>query len=446
MKLRKKIIIMGAAGRDFHNFNTVFKNNPFYKVVAFTATQIPNIENRIFPPKLAGWLYPGGIKIYPESELFELIEKFKIDEVFFSYSDISCQYLMERASQILTAGAEFRIFPPAQTMLKSRAKVIAVTAVRTGCGKSPVTRKIARILKEEGKKFVVIRHPMPYGDLRRQAVQRFEKYEDLDKHDCTIEEREEYEPLIQEGFIVYAGVDYEKILRAAEREADIIIWDGGNNDTPFVKPNAHIVICDPHRPGDELNYWPGVLNLRMAQVAIINKENTAEMKNIELVRKNILKVNPGALIIDAAMMISVDKPEILAGKSVILVEDGPTVTHGNMVFGAAYVAAVRMKDIFKITRVAEPHSYIQGTIKEAFQKYPHLQKSKIVPALGYSPQQIKDLEDTLNAIPADVILSGTPSNLSRLIRVNKPIAQIRYEIAEMGSYHLRDVLKLANLI
>lgn len=446
MKLRKKIIIMGAAGRDFHNFNTVFKNNPCYKVVAFTATQIPNIENRTFPASLAGWLYPRGIKIYSESELFDLIDKFGVDEVFFSYSDVSLQYLMERASEIIAAGAEFRLLPPAKTMLKSRAKVIAVTAVRTGCGKSPVTRKIARLLKEEGKRLAVIRHPMPYGDLSRQAVQRFERYEDLDKHKCTIEEREEYEPLIREGLLVYAGVDYEKILRAAEREADIIVWDGGNNDTPFVKPDVHIVICDPHRPGDELNYWPGVLNLRMAQVAVINKENTAEIKNIETVRKNILKVNPGALIIDAAMIISVDKPEILAGKSVVLVEDGPTVTHGNMAFGAAYVVAVKMKDAFKIKGVVEPQSYARGTIKEAFLKYAHLQKSKVVPALGYSPQQIKDLEETLIAIPADIVLSGTPSDLSRLIKINKPIVQIKYEIAEIGGHDLRDVFKLANFI
>ncbi len=446
MKLRKKVILMGAAGRDFHNFNVVFKNNPFYKVAAFTATQIPDIENRVFPPKLAGWLYPRGIKIYPESELFDLIDKFDVDEVIFSYSDISCQYLAERAGEVMAAGAEFRILPPARTMLKSRSKVIAVTAVRTGCGKSPVTRKIARLLRENKKSFVVIRHPMPYGDLSRQAVQRFANHEDLDEHKCTIEEREEYEPLVGEGFVVYAGVDYEKILRAAEREAGIIIWDGGNNDTPFVKPDVHIAICDPHRPGDELNYWPGVLNLRMAQVAVINKENTAEMKNIETVRKNILKANPGALVIDAAMMISVDKPETVAGKTVVLVEDGPTVTHGNMSFGAAYVAAVRMKDLFKIKGVIEPQSHALGTIKEAFQKYAHLQKSKVVPALGYSPQQIKDLEDTLNAIPADAILSGTPSDLNRIIRVNKPIARVKYEIAEMGNHDLRDVLKLANLI
>jgi len=446
MKIRKKVIIMGAAGRDFHNFNVVFKNNPFYEVAAFTATQIPNIENRAFPAGLAGWLYPRGIKIYPESELFDLIDKLGVDEVFFSYSDISCRYLMERAGEVTAAGAEFRLLPPAKTMLKSRAKIIAVTAVRTGCGKSPITRKIARLLKEEGKRLAVIRHPMPYGDLSRQTVQRFENYEDLDKHECTIEEREEYEPLIKEGFIVWAGVDYEKILRAAEREADVIVWDGGNNDTPFVKPDVHIAICDPHRPGDELNYWPGVLNLRMAQVVIINKENTAQAQDIETVRKNILKANPGALIIDAAMMVSVANPEILAGKSVVLVEDGPTVTHGNMAFGAAYVAAVKMKDIFKIKGVVEPQSHVQGTIKEAFRKYPHLQKSKVVPALGYSPRQIKDLEDTLNAVPADAILSGTPSDLSRIIRVNKPIAQVKYEVAEMGNHNLRDVLKLANLI
>ncbi len=431
---RKRIIIMGAAGRDFHNFNVYFRNNPNYEVVAFTATQIPNIEGRKYPPELAGELYPEGIPIYPEEQLEELIKKYDVDEVILAYSDLSYNYVMDRASRVLAAGADFKLMGPKATMLKSSKPVIAVCAVRTGCGKSQTTRRVVSLLLKHGLKVVVVRHPMPYGDLAKQKVQRFETFEDLDKYNCTIEEREEYEPHLERGVVVYAGVDYEAILREAEKEADVIVWDGGNNDFPFFKPDLFIVVADPHRAGHEVSYYPGSTNLRMADVVVINKEETAEPEKVQIVRENVLRVNPKATIIDAASPIFVQNPEMIKGKRVLVIEDGPTVTHGEMPYGAGYVAAQK----FGAKEIVDPRPYAVGSIKEAFEKYPHL--SKVLPAIGYYGQQIKDLEETVNNAPVDVVVSATPIDLTRVIKPNKPIVRVKYELQEIGMPTLEDVI------
>jgi len=434
-KKGKRDIILGAAGRDFHNFNVFFRDNPDYEVVAFTATQIPDIEGRIYPPELAGDLYPNGIPIWSEDDLEKIIKEHDIDIAVFAYSDVSHEHVMHLASRAHAAGADFWLLGPKSTMLKSSKPVIAVTAVRTGSGKSQTSRKVAKILKELGYKVAVIRHPMPYGDLRKQIVQRFATYEDLDKYECTIEEREEYEPHIDYGHIVYAGVDYEKILREAEKEADIILWDGGNNDFPFYEPDLWIVVADPHRPGHELKYHPGETNFRSADVIIINKVETAYPENVQKVRENIEKVNPNAIVIEAASPIFVDKPELIKDKRVLVVEDGPTLTHGGMKYGAGYVAAKK----FGAKEIIDPRPYAVGSIVETYRKYPHL--DVILPAMGYGKKQIKELEETINRADADVVVIGTPIDLRRILNINKPAVRVRYELEEIGQPKLYDILK-----
>ncbi len=432
---RTRVIIMGAAGRDFHNFNTFYRDNEQYEVVAFTATQIPNIEGRKYPAELAGKLYPNGIDIYPESELPELIKKFDVDEVVFAYSDVPYDYVMSRSALVNAAGADFKVMGPKRTMVKSTKPVIAVCAVRTGCGKSQTTRRVIEILQEAGKKVVAIRHPMPYGNLVEQRVQRFATLEDLDKHKCTIEEREEYEPHIVRGNVIYAGVDYEAILREAEKEADIIVWDGGNNDLPFYHTDLHITVADPHRPGDELYYYPGEANLRMADVVVINKVDTANADDILMVRESIQEVNPDAMVIDAASPISVEDYHLIQGKKVLCVEDGPTLTHGEMKYGAAVVAANK----YGAAELVDPRPYTVGTITETFQKYPEI--GTLLPAMGYSPQQIEDLEETINKAEADVVIIGTPIDLRKLVKINKPAVRVTYELQEIGKPDLYDALK-----
>jgi len=432
--MKKKVIIMGAAGRDFHNFNVFFRDNEEYEVVAFTATQIPNIEGRKYPAELAGSLYPNGIDIYPESELDELIRKFNVDLVVFSYSDVAHEYVMHKASQAMVAGASFMLLGPKQTMVESSKPVIAVCAGRTGSGKSQTTRRVVEILRDLGKKVVVVRHPMPYGDLVAQKVQRFATYDDLDYHKCTIEEREEYEPHIDRGAVVYAGVDYEAILRQAEQEADVVIWDGGNNDFPFYKPDLMITVVDPHRPGHEIAYHPGEVNVRMADVVVINKEDTANFEDIEEVRGNVRHVNPQAIFIDAASPLFVEDISQIANKRVVVVEDGPTLTHGGMSYGAGYIAAIK----YGAAEILSPKPYAVGTIAETYAKYGQVEE--VLPAMGYSERQIKDLEETLNRVPADVIVSGTPINISRLVKVSKPIVRVMYELEEIGKPTLKDVI------
>ena len=431
---KKRVIIMGAAGRDFHNFNVYFRENEEYEVVAFTATQIPGIEGRTYPPELAGPNYPNGIPIYPEEELPKLIKKFTVDEVVFAYSDVSHEYVMHKASIALAAGADFRLMGPSTTMLKAKVPVVSVCAVRTGCGKSQTSRKVTKILRSNGYRVVVIRHPMPYGDLRKQVCQRFATFEDLDKYECTIEEREEYEPHIRNGVIVYAGVDYGKILREAEKEADVIVWDGGNNDLPFYKPDLHIVVADPHRPGHELKYHPGEANLRMADVVVINKVDTAEPENIEKVENNVKKVNPNAIIVKAASPMAVDKPELIKGKRALVIEDGPTLTHGEMPYGIATIAAKKLG----ASEIVDPRPYAVGTIVDAYKKYRHL--GTILPALGYGEHQIRELEETINATPCDVVVVGTPIDLRRIVKMNKPAVYVRYELQEVGSPNLEEIL------
>lgn len=431
---RKKVIIMGAAGRDFHNFNTFFRDNSEYEVIGFTATQIPNIEGRKYPKELAGELYPDGIPIFPENELTSLIKDKNVEFVVFSYSDVSHTYVMHKASEVLAAGAHYLLLGSKDTMLKSKKPIIAICAVRTGSGKSQTTRRVTDILAAHGKKVVVIRHPMPYGDLKEQIVQRFSKYEDLEKHKCTIEEREEYEPHIEKGIVVYAGVDYEKILREAENEADIILWDGGNNDIPFYKPDLHIVVLDPLRAGHELLYHPGETNLRMCDVAIINKIDSAKKADVEKVRKNIKDVNPDATIIEANSPVSVDKPDLIKDKKVLVIEDGPTLTHGGMSYGAGFVAAERAG----VQAVVDPRPFAVRTIKETFNKYP--QTGKILPAMGYGEEQIKDLEETINSSPVDAVIIATPIDLSKLIKINKPSVRVKYKLEEIGDITLSNVL------
>jgi len=430
-----KVVIMGAAGRDFHNFNVYFRNNSAYEVVAFTATQIPGIEGRIYPPELAGPIYPKGIPIYPEEELPKLIREHEIDQVVFAYSDVSHEYVMHKASIALTSGADFRLMGPKTTMLKAKVPVVSVGAVRTGSGKSQTSRQVARILKNKGLRVVVIRHPMPYGDLTKQVCQRFASYEDLDKYECTIEEREEYEPHIDNGIIVYAGVDYEKILREAEKEADVIVWDGGNNDLPFYKPDLHIVVADPHRAGHEVAYHPGEANLRMANIVVINKVDTADPKNVEKVKENIRMANPKAVILDAASPITGDKLEIIKGKRVLVIEDGPTLTHGNMPYGAATIIAKKLE----AGEIVDPKPYAVGSIKEAYKKYPHL--GAILPALGYGEKQVAELKETIDRTPCDVVVIGTPIDLRRVLTIDKPTVRVKYELQVLGPVSLEQLLE-----
>ncbi len=430
-----KVIIMGAAGRDFHNFNVYYRNNPNYEVVAFTATQIPGIAKRGYPPQLAGPQYPKGIPIHPEEQLPELIRKHGVQEVVFAYSDVSHEYVMHKASLVLANGADFRLMGPNSTMVKAKVPVVSVCAVRTGSGKSQTSRKVAKILRKRNIRVVVIRHPMPYGDLAKQACQRFASYEDLDKNECTIEEREEYEPHIDNGIIVYAGVDYEQILHEAEKEADIIVWDGGNNDLPFYKTDLHIVVADSHRPGHEITYHPGETNLRMADVIIINKVDTADPTNVAAVRNNAKLLNPNAVIIEASSPITVDNPKLINGKKVLVVEDGPTVTHGNMAYGAGTIAAERSG----AGEIIDPHPYAVGSIIEAYQKYAHL--GAVLPALGYGKEQIRELQETINKTPCDIVLIGTPIDLRRVLNINKPAVRAKYELQEIGTPTLEDILK-----
>ena len=431
---KRKVLILGAAGRDFHNFNVFFRNNPNYEVVAFTATQIPDIEGRVYPPELAGELYPNGIPILAEEDMEKIIKEKGVDIVVFAYSDVPHEHVMDLASRAHAAGADFWLLGPESTMIKSSKPVIAVTAVRTGSGKSQTSRKIFKLLREKGLKVVSIRHPMPYGDLVKQRVQRFASYEDLDKNECTIEEREEYEPYIDMGGVVYAGVDYEAILREAEKEADVIIWDGGNNDFPFYKPDLWIVVADPHRPGHEMKYHPGETNFRAADVIIINKMDTANRDDIQEIFDSIEKANPNAIVIEAASPLFVDKPELIKGKKVLVVEDGPTLTHGGMRYGAGYVAAKR----YGAKEIIDPRPYAVGSIVDTYKKYSHLHV--ILPAMGYGEKQMKELEETINNADADVVVSGTPIDLNRVVKVNKPIVRVRYELDEIGKPDLEDIL------
>ena len=430
-----KTIIMGAAGRDFHNFNTFYRGNKDYEVVAFTATQIPDIEGRTYPRELAGDLYPKGIPIYPEEELPQLIKKHNVDQVVFAYSDVPHELVMHKASIVLAAGADFRLIGPRATQVKSSKPVVSVCAVRTGCGKSQTTRRVSLILRSMGFKVAAIRHPMPYGDLVKQAVQRFADYSDLDKHQCTIEEREEYEPHIDNGVIVYAGVDYEKILRQAEQEVDIILWDGGNNDFPFYVSDLQIVVVDPHRPGHELTYHPGETNARLADVFVINKVDTANPEAVIQVRENIRAINPRAIQIEAASPLFVDNPSAIQGKRVLVIEDGPTLTHGEMAYGAGYVAARR----FGAAEIVDPRPFAVKSIAATYQKYP--KTGPILPAMGYGAAQMKDLEATIKKADVDMVIIGTPIDLTRVIKIDKPAQRVRYELQEIGQPILEDILK-----
>lgn len=426
---------MGAAGRDFHNFNMVYRENSAYDVVAFTATQIPDIDGRKYPASLAGKLYPKGIRIYDETELPELIKERQVREVVFSYSDVSYNYVMGKSAIVTAAGADFKLLGARLTMLKSKKPVIAVCAVRTGSGKSQTTRKIAKLLQAMGKKVVAIRHPMPYGDIAKQKVQRFASLADLKKHNCTIEEIEEYEPHIVTGTIIYSGVDYAAILAQAEKEANVILWDGGNNDLPFYEPDLHIVVTDPLRVGNELSYYPGEANLRMADVVIINKIDTAKDTAINDLRANIKLVNRKARIIEAASPVFVHNHEIIEGKNVLVVEDGPTLTHGNMQFGAGVVAASK----YRCKKIIDPRPYIIGTIKDTFKKYPNI--GHVLPAMGYGKKQMRDLRATINKTPCDLVIIGTPIDLRRIIKIKKPTVRVSYDLEEIGTPNLLSVLR-----
>lgn len=429
--MRKRVLIMGAAGRDFHNFNTVFRDDPSSRVVAFTAAQIPFIEKRRYPPALSGHLYPKGIPIHPEERLADLIRDEKIDTVVFSYSDVDNDYIMRRAALCSSLNADFVLLGAEKTMLKSHLPVISVTAVRTGCGKSAVTRYIAGVLKSEGKKAVAIRHPMPYGDLERQRAQRFTRHEDLKEAGCTIEEMEEYEPLIDAGVVVFSGVDYREILKRAEKEAGVILWDGGNNDMAFIKPDLSVVVADPLRPGHELKYYHGEVNLMTAGLAVINKVNTASVEEVETVKRNIRSLNPGVRVVKTASAVKVEGE--IKGKKVLVIEDGPTLTHGGMRYGAGFIAA-RAYGALPV----DPRPYASGTIKKTFSAYPELKE--ILPATGYSVAQIKELEETINAVPADAVLIATPIDLAKLIKINKPAVRVLYGIEEVESPGLREVV------
>jgi predicted GTPase len=436
----KNVLIMGAAGRDFHNFNVYFRDNENYRVVAFTATQIPNIDGRVYPAELAGKLYPNGIKIHDESELTDLIKKCNVEEVIFSYSDVPFNYVMTKASIVNAAGASFKLLGVKETTIKSKKPVVSVLAVRTGSGKSQTSRKIVQILKSAGKKVAAIRHPMPYGDLVKQKVQRFGSLEDLKTNNCTIEEIEEYEPHIVRGGVIFAGVDYGAILTEAEKEADVILWDGGNNDYSFYQSDVTFTVVDPLRPGHELSYYPGNTSLRIADAAIINKMDSAELKNILTVRKNIRSVNPRAKIIEAASPIFVEKPELITGKRVLVVEDGPTLTHGEMEYGAGTIAAMN----YGAEDIIDPRPYTVKSIKATYEKYPKI--GTLLPAMGYGKEQVKDLETTINNTDCDSVIIGTPINLGRILKINKPTTRVTYELQEIGAITIESVLKEKGII
>lgn len=435
--MKTKVIIMGAAGRDFHVFNTYFRNNKNYEVVAFTATQIPDIDGRKYPAKLAGEeLYPQGIPIYAEADIVDLIKKNDVTEVVFAYSDVSHEYVMHHASTVLAAGASFRLMGPKDTMIKSNKPVVSICAVRTGAGKSQTTREVCKSLQEMGKKVVAIRHPMPYGDLVAQECMRFATYADLDKNKCTVEEREEFEPHIDKGIVVYCGVDYETIIRAAEKEADVIIWDGGNNDFPFYCSDLKIVVVDPHRPGHEVTWHPGETNLKMADVIVINKIDSADLAGINTVRDNVAKFNPNAIVIDAASPVSVNNPEVIKGKRVLVIEDGPTLTHGSMTYGAGVIAAKK----YGVEEIVTAKNYAVGSIADTYAKY--TQVSLVLPAMGYGDAQIKDMEDTIRKADNDIdaIVSATPIDITRIMKVDKPIVRVGYDLQEIGVPTIKDVL------
>lgn len=431
----RRVIIMGAAGRDFHNFNLFFRNNRDFKVICFTATQIPNIANRLYPKELAGKGYPRGIAIMPEMEIVRLIKKHKVDIVVFSYSDIPHSYVMNKASEVMAAGADFWLLGPKSSMLKSKRKIVSICAARTGSGKSQTTRRVCEILHELGVKAAVIRHPMPYGDLKKQIVQKFSTLEDLDKHNCTIEEREEYEPHIIRGTTVFAGVDYGLILKQAEKISEVIVWDGGNNDLSFYDSNLHIVVVDPFRVGDESTYHPGETNVRMADVVLINKIDTAPRSSIELLKENIKRLNADATILEAASPALADKPELIENKKVVVIEDGPTLTHGGMSFGAGIVAAKK----YRAKKIVDPRPYVVGSIKDAYKKFAQI--GDLIPALGYSKKQIRELESSINNTPADSIIMATPVDLRKFTKLNKPAAKIDYELEERFGPRLDVILK-----
>lgn len=432
---RERILILGAAGRDFHNFNVFFRDNAAYEVVGFTAAQIPKIDGRRYPKELSGKLYPEGLDIYPEADLERLIRDLNVERAIFAYSDLSNEQVMHLGSRVMAAGADYTVMGLRRTMLKSSKPVVAICAVRTGCGKSQTTRYVARLLKEAGKKVVAVRHPMPYGDLAKQRVERLATYEDLAAYDCTIEEREEYESHIDEGTVVFAGVDYEAILREAEKEADVILWDGGNNDTPFYAPDLWITVADPLRPGHEVSYFPGETNFRAADIIVVNKANTARAADVASVLDNAKKLNPKASALCAASEVVVDKPELIGGKRVLVVEDGPTITHGGMPYGAGKVAAEK----FGATALVDGRPFAKGSIRETYEKYPHI--GALLPAMGYYPEQVRELEETINASDADVVLIGTPFDLARLIHIDKPTVKVGYELADMGGRTLADEVK-----
>jgi len=429
-----KTLIMGAAGRDFHNFNTYFRGNKDYEVVAFTATQIPDIDGRLYPPELAGDLYPSGIPIRPEEELPVLIKEHGVEQVIFAYSDVPHEYVMHKASLVIATGADFRLMGTRETQIKSNKPVVSVCAVRTGAGKSQTTRRISLLLRKMGYIVAAIRHPMPYGNLIRQEVQRFADYDDLDEQECTIEEREEYEPHIDNGVIVYAGVDYEKILRQAEAEVDIVLWDGGNNDFPFFVSDLQIVVADPHRPGHESSYYPGETNARMADVFVLNKVDTADPDAVIQLHENLRKLNPNAIQIEAASPLFVDDPDAIRGKRVLVIEDGPTLTHGEMAYGAGYVAARR----FGAYEIVDPRPFAVKSIVATYEKYP--KTGPILPAMGYGDAQMRDLEATIEKANVDMVIIGTPIDLTRVIKINKPYQRVRYELQEIGQPTLEDIL------
>lgn len=429
-----RVLIMGAAGRDFHNFNTVFRENPRFTVVAFTATQIPNIEGRVYPAELAGSLYPSGIPIYAERELERLIREERIDEVVFSYSDVPHSTVMHQASRVLAAGADFKLLGPASTQLLSKKPVVSIGAVRTGAGKSQTTRAVAAALQAQGLRVAAVRHPMPYGNLVAQTAQRFGDYDDLDEYECTIEEREEYEPHIDKGIVVFAGVDYARVLTLAEAEADVVLWDGGNNDLPFFKSDLHIVVVDPHRPGHEALYHPGEANVRMADVIVINKVDTADREGVFAVRRALETLNPQASVIEAASPITVDDPAAVRGKRVLVIEDGPTLTHGEMAYGAGWMAARR----FGAAEIVDPRPYAVGSIAETYKKYPTT--GAVLPAMGYGDAQVQELEATIRATPADLVLVGTPIDLRRVLKLDRPAQRVRYDLQEIGHPTLAEVL------
>jgi predicted GTPase len=436
----KNVIIMGAAGRDFHNFNVVYRDSPDFQVVAFTATQIPGIEGRTYPPDLAGTKYPKGIPIYSEEELPRLIRELKADIAVLSYSDISYQDVMHKSSIAMAAGADFELLGPRSTTIKSKLPVVSVCAVRTGAGKSTASRKVAAILRNHGKRVAIIRHPMPYGNLSKEAVQRFANFKDLDEADCSIEEREEYEPHISNGFVVFAGVDYQKILTAAEKEADVILWDGGNNDIPFIQPQVHFVVLDPLRPGNELDHYPSEINVRLANAGIINKVDTAEPKNVLIVESNLKQLAPKAVVIKATSEISLDKPELVKGKRVLVVEDGPTVTHGDMTYGVGFIAAKR----YHASEIVDPRKSAVGIYKDTFKKYSHL--TQVLPTMGYGHQQVQDLQDTISKAECDSVIIATPADIRRIIKFSKPTAMVSYELKEQTKPGIQEVLQSYKII